>query len=148
MLIAKAFIKPDISDASKTQVAHDCSLFSSMLSSLLIVSKTGVEKLLTFGEVDRLEAPLLKKLVTIAKFLPVFVFTSIFRIVGTAFIFYSDLVIGPLIIASVLFLPFIVLSGSKWCCLEDLSLAELLKGVVGELGTITVWGRLLCSGAS
>ena len=138
--------------------------YSAVLSSLIAISKAGIEKLLTFGEENVMDVPLLQKLKTITKYIPVFAITSVFRIVGftevaarffTTFTSLAHLFLGAglsqisgfqlimnfVTIICALVLPFLVLSLSKCCCLEDLSMSELLEGAVGEFGTITVWGR-------
>ena len=137
--------------------------YSAVLSSLIAISKAGIEKLLMFGEENMMDEPILKKLKTIAKYLPVFAPTSVFRITGfipvvdritITFNYLAQVIFGagfsqakkmffihPTIIFLAMFLPFVTLSLSKCCCLEDLSLSELFEGAVGEFGTITVWGR-------
>ena len=57
-------------------------IYSAVFSSLIAISKAGIEKLLMFGEENMMDEPILKKLKTIAKYLPVFALTSVFRITG------------------------------------------------------------------
>ena len=132
-----------------------------MISSLLAISKAGVEKLLVFGEENMLDVPLWKKITITLKYLPVFLLTSTFRTIGYAtgccVNKSSDSIsntISNYISAATLLLLFMValsLIGFKLLCnlstrccgagfLDDLSIAEIFEGALGEMFSITVWG--------
>ena len=115
--------------------------YSVVLSSLIAIPKAGIETLLMFGEDNMMDEPILKKLKTIAKYLPVFALTSVFRITGfipvvdritITFNYLAQVIFGagfsharkmffihPTIIFLAMFLPFVTLSLSKCCCLEE-----------------------------
>ena len=113
----------------------------SAVSSILTISKAGIENMLNYRtENNMTNASFSTKICLLIKFLPVFVSTTIFRITGLIAIEFIDQ--GSLMVGiAAVFLPLLAMTMSKLCCLEDLNMSELLRGSLGELGGITVWGR-------
>lgn len=119
--------------------------FSSAASSLLIIAKAGVENLLTFGSVNKMEdQPCSAILCSFVKYVPLFFFTTVFRITGLLAPTSIDIADNRriLILLGPLLLPPVTLVLAKWFCLKNLSIIEILQGSLGELGGITVWGKL------
>ena len=126
-------------------------------SSLVMIAKSGAENFLTFGAENKLsdERYIWSKLITQAKFIPVFLLTGFFR-VGTLALcstltndVMTYLVVVPPI---VLGLPLIVLLIIKMCgklhgddnlvpAPHHLSLTEIGQGLLGEQTCIVLWGR-------
>ena len=129
-------------------------MYSSLCSSILIIGKGGVENLLTFGKDDKMtNALILQKLKMIAKYSPVFVLTSFFRIgcmASTTLLagvgidgygvnaFVSEAQFAALLIFAV---PLASLLLCKYF-LPWVTVGELVQGVVSEAFTITVWGDI------
>ena len=125
----------------------------SLCSSFLTIGKAGTENLLTFGKEDKMAgASLLQKLKMVAKYSPVFVLTTVFRVgcltsttyaagLGTDGYGINALAHGVSFAAPLIFtVPLIVLLLCK-CFLPLVTVGELIEGVVGEAFTITVWGE-------
>ena len=126
---------------------------ASLSVSFFVIAKAGTESLLTFGEVNRLaDAPLCLQLKMIAKYSPVFMLTTFFRagcLCSTAIAagvgsdgygvnsgFYGALFSAPLVLA----VPLVTLTLLKWF-LPEVTLDNLVLGVLGETFTITVFGN-------
>ena len=110
------------------------------------MAKAGVEALLTFGIEDKMtDATFAVKLRHFARYGPVFVVTSMHRVTGLVAVHFLDVAIfdvamlilgvGPPVMS------LLALVLSKACFLHDVLLSELLVGVIGEMFTITIWGR-------
>ena len=128
-------------------------MYSSLCSSFLTIGKGGVENLLTFGKEDKVtDTSLLQKLKLLARYSPVFVLTTFFRIgclTSTTFLagvgsdgygvnaFASQ---AEFAVPLVFVVPLIVLLLCK-CFLPTLSVGEVVQGVISEAFTITVWGK-------
>ena len=126
----------------------------SLCSSFFTISKAGIENLLTFGEENKMaNISLCQQLKMIAKFSPVFVLTTFFRVgclcstttaagvgsygygaVNTGF--YGAAFSVPLVLA----VPIVVLVLLKWF-LSEVTLGNLVQGVLGEAFTITTFGK-------
>ena len=130
------------------------SRFLSMVSSLIVIRKTGVESFLLFGEQDLLHGIGLKtQLGLFAFYCPVFVFTALFRIgslaVGSMAIAWSDgSGKGFLFLQRLLFVllpPFLPLLAflllMKWSKkLEDIGTAQVFEGAISAISTVNLWG--------
>ena len=113
-----------------------------MVSSLLVITKNGVEAFLSSGPDNKQEdSSTCSKLYNLVKYAPAFLFTSLFRISGMVAATSIDThgywrvwlmnLFGPFI------LPFLTLVCAKGCCmLQNLTLTEILRGSIGELGTL------------
>ena len=123
----------------------------SLCCSFLTIGKGGVENFLTFGKENKMAGvSTLQKLKLITKFSPVFVLTTFFRAgcICTASIaagvgrdgygvnagFYGASFSFPLIIS----VPIAILVLLK-CFLVEMTLVDLVHGVLGETFTITIW---------
>ena len=123
----------------------------SLCCSFFTIGKGGVENFLTFGKENKMAGiSTLQKLKLITKFSPVFVLTTFFRAgcICTASIaagvgndgygvnagFYGASFSFPLIIS----VPIAILVLLK-CFLTEMTLVDLVHGVLGETFTITVW---------
>ena len=130
-------------------------------SSFFTISKAGIENLLTFGEENKLaNISLCQQLKMTAKFSPVFVLTTFFRVgclcsttmaagvgsYGYAAVntgFYGAAFSVPLVLA----VPLVVLVFVKIYpsllkrFLSEVTLAHLVQGVLGEAFTITTFGK-------
>ena len=127
-----------------------------MVSSLIVIGKTGVESFLLFGEQDLLHGIGLKtQLGLFAFYCPVFVFTALFRIgigslaVGPMAIAWSDgSGKGFLFLQRLLFVllpPFLPLLAflllMKWSKkLEDIGTAQVFEGAISAISTVNLWG--------
>ena len=119
---------------------------SSLLSSILMIGKSGAESHLTFGKENLLEQTgrgfkgLLGKIKLLAIYSPVFCLTAAFRLTALAIILTADsqlvLVLLPLSVLA----PFVVLFLMKLCRLKDLSVVEIAEAVLGEQTTHSLWG--------
>ena len=124
------------------------SSISSILSSLLMISKSGAESYLTFGEENKLEicgrgwGGLLSKLKLLATYSPVFLVTAVFRLSAAVVVFSwdQDFGIWVLLLGVLIAIPSFLLLLLKLCKLKDLSAVDLLEGVVGEMTTHSLWG--------
>ena len=127
----------------------DATTISCLLSSLFTVAKAGIEALLTFGIEDKMaDAPFAFKLLQIARYGPVFAVTTMHRVTGLLAVHFVDFGDSPdassftlLLAALPHFMSMLALILSKSCFLQDILLSELLVGVIGEMFTITIWGR-------
>ena len=126
---------------------------ASLCSSFFTISKAGIENLLTFGEENKMaNIPLCQQLKMIAKFSPVFVLTTFFRAgclcsttmaagVGSdGYGVNSGFYAAPFSVPLVLAVPLVVLVLLKWF-LPEVTLGDLMQGVLGEAFTITVFGK-------
>ena len=125
---------------------------SSLASSIVMIGKAGAESYLTFGKENLIEQTghgrqgLLRKLKLFASYAPVFVATTSSRIIALAVVFNWQPIIGfllflPLsIIAPILLLLMMKLFAS----MKDLTVVDLVLGVIGEQSTTCRWGRYLC----
>jgi len=136
-----------------TPRALDWTVYSSLCSSFLTIGKGGVENLLTFGKDDKVtDTSLLQKLKLLARYGPVFVLTTFFRIgclTSTTFLagvgsdgygvnaFASQ---AEFAVPLVFVVPLVVLLLCK-CFLPTLTVGEVVQGVISEAFTITVWGK-------
>eukprot|EP00092_Neocalanus_flemingeri_P002204 GFUD01002344.1.p1 GENE.GFUD01002344.1~~GFUD01002344.1.p1 ORF type:complete len:451 (-),score=84.54 GFUD01002344.1:67-1419(-) len=122
-----------------------------MLSSVVMIGKTGAENLLSFGQTNQMLAwdrqtnqmesvGLGQKLYLLAKFTPVITFTAVFRLGTLACVWassYNGLII---ILPMATVVPFLILLLAKCCCMSDLSVSDLVRGVTAEVSTLTLWG--------
>ena len=125
---------------------------ASLCSSFLTISKAGIENLLTFGEENKMaDISLCHRLKTIAKFSPVFILTTFFRAgclcsttiaagvgsygYGVNSGFYAAAFSVPLVLA----VPLLALVLFKWF-LPDVTLGNLVEGVLAEAFTISLFG--------
>ena len=120
---------------------------SSLLSSVLMIGKSGAESHLTFGRENLLEQTgpgwrgLLKKLKLLARYSSVFIATAAFRLTAMAVVFTEDKNLWLLAMMSLSFVaPSILLLLAKICALKDLSVGELWSSGLGELSTHSMWG--------
>ena len=121
---------------------------SSFLSSVLMIGKSGAESYLTFGNDNLIELAvgglqgLLRKLKLLAIYSPMFVATTASRLTALAVMFTWDtaamgIVLLPLSLAA----PTLLLLLTKLCKLKDLSVLDLVKAVLGEQTTHSLWGK-------
>ena len=125
----------------------------SLCSSFFTISKAGIENLLTFGEKNKMaDISICQQLKMIAKFSPVFILTTVFRAgclcsstmaagvgsygFGVNSGFYAAAFSVPLVLA----VPLMVLVLFKWF-LPEVTLDNLVQGVLGEAFTITLFGK-------
>ena len=120
---------------------------NSMLSSVLMIGKSGAESHLTFGRENLLEQTgpgwrgLLKKLRLLAVYSPVFIATTCSRLTALAVALTYDLLLGLVIFLPLsLAAPSLLLLLTKICALKDLSAVDLVKAVLGEQTTHSLWG--------
>ena len=126
---------------------------ASLCSSFFTISKAGIENLLTFGEKNKMaDISICQQLKMIAKFSPLFILTTVFRAgclcsstmaagvgsygFGVNSGFYAAAFSVPLVLA----VPLIVLVLFKWF-LPEVTLDNLVQGVLGEAFTITLFGK-------
>ena len=135
---------------------------NSLFSGVVIIGKSGAESYLTFGSqnllehtgteeqksslIDKLKGGLwglLNKLKILAAYSPAFIATAASRLTAmavvlqyTLFTFTQVLVYLPLSLV----LPSTILFIAKSKALEDLSAVDLVKAVIGEMTTHTLWG--------
>ena len=122
------------------------SSISSLLSSVVMIGKSGAESHLTFGSENLLEQTgpgwrgLLKKLKLLSVYSPVFIATTCSRLTAFA-VTLSFATLGLILFLPLsLAVPSIVLFLTKICALKDLSAVDLVKGVLGEQTTHSLWG--------
>ena len=120
---------------------------SSILSSLLMIGKSGAESYLTFGEENKLEKcgegwqGLINKLKLLATYSPVFLATALFRLSALSIVLAWNPGFGVLQVLLVgIVAPSLLLLLMKLCKLKNLSVVEILEGVIGELTTHSLWG--------
>ena len=114
-----------------------------MVSSILMLGKGAAENLLTFGEDNKLlDQPFGKKIVLLLQYVPVMAMTGFFRIGAIAAMAAWSDNSGVFILPLVLLLPLATMILLKIFVLKDLSVLDLVKGLMGELSTITIWGSL------
>ena len=117
---------------------------SAMASSLLMIGKSSALNFLTLGQENKMEdRNSLAKLKIIGKFLPVFLLRASFRVIGLAACLAWDIeVFLYILLPAVLVLPLLVLLLVKLCGhLGNLSVIDLVKGCVGEMSSIVLWGE-------
>ena len=120
---------------------------SSLLSSVVMIGKSGAESYLIFGRENLLEQTgpgwrgLLKKLKFLATYSPVFIATASFRLTALAVVFTEDLFLWFSLLCISVVAPSILLSLTKICALKDLSVAELWQSALGEISTHSLWGN-------
>ena len=118
------------------------SALSSIASSLLIITKAGIENLLAPGIND---ATFREKIPLFLKYAPVFLLTTSFRVIGllatTSIEIEKEYQFFVISFAPIL-LPFVTLVCAKCFCRKDISVIEIFGGSLGALGGITVWGKL------
>ena len=124
----------------------------SLSSSFFTICKAGTESLLTFGQENKMaDASLCQQMKLIAKFSPVFLMTTFFRAgclcsttiaagvgsygYGVNSGFYAAAFSVPLVLT----VPLLVLVLLKWF-LPEVTLGNLVQGVLGEALTITLTG--------
>ena len=115
-----------------------------MLSSLLMIGKSGAESFLTFGSENKLAANrnIISQLMLMAKLSPPFLLTAFFRISSLSLCFACNDITFYIILPVALILPILVLSMLKLCGrLPHLVEADLAKGTAGELTSIVLWGN-------
>ena len=126
---------------------------SAIASSLVVITKAGIENLLTNNFEDKMQsASCAKNLLLITKYFPVFLLTTCFRIVGllaATSIEISNEYCWLAMIFAPLVLPFLTLVCAKschlictkCCYLKDITVTDMLRGSLGSLGGFTVWGK-------
>ena len=116
---------------------------SSVVTSILLIGKSGAESSFTFSsEISFEKLPLKKKIGLILWFAPVYILTAVFRILTLALLTDRHLIYPWLALALGLplsILLFLKLAG--WESLEDLTPGQILLGVLGELTSISLWGQ-------
>lgn len=111
---------------------------SSLLSSILMIGKSGAESYLTFGKENLLEQTgtgwrgLLNKLKLLGIYSPVFCVTAAFRLTALAVIFNIGALGMIILLPFSLGAPFLLLFFMKLCCLKDLSVVEIGEAALGE----------------
>ena len=120
---------------------------SSILSSLLMIGKSGAESYLTFGEENKLEKRgegwqgLINKLKLLATYSPVFLATALFRLSALSIVLAWNPGFGVLQVLLVgIVAPSLLFLLMKLCKVKDLSVVEILEGVLAELTTHSLWG--------
>ena len=120
---------------------------SSLLSSIVMIGKSGAESYLTFGSENLLEETgpgwrgLLKKLKLLAIYAPVFIATTSARLTALAVVFTWDLGLGVIVLLPLsLAGPGLMLLLTKMCALKDLSVVDLVTAALGEMTTHSLWG--------
>ena len=120
---------------------------NALVSSILVIGKSGAESYLTFGQDNLLEkcgpgfTGLLKKLKLLATYAPVFTATALYRLSATGIIITWEPGMMGMLIGITIAILFGLLLLIKMCKLDDLTLADLLEGVVREITTHTLWGE-------
>ena len=117
-----------------------------MSSSLLVMAKSGAESFLTFGQDNKLrERNIMGKLKQIAKLILVFLLTAGFRVTTLSVTMAWDhCTFLFILLPAVIILPVLVLLLVKLCGkqqLQQLRVAEIVQGVVGEMTSIVLWGE-------
>ena len=119
---------------------------SSLLSSVVMIGKSGAESYLTFGSENLLEQTgpgwrgLLKKLRLLATYAPVFIATTSSRLTASAVVFMWDYAWGLIVFLPIFFLPLFLLSILNPRALKDLSMVDMVKAALGEITTHSLWG--------
>ena len=120
---------------------------SSLLSSMLVISKSGAESYLTFGGENKLEncgsgwKGFLNKLRLLATYSPVFFVTAVYRLSAAEIIFTWDDWFGVYItLPLAIGVPSLLLVLMKPYKIDDLSAMEVLEAVIGEVTTHSLWG--------
>ena len=122
-----------------------------IISSTLVIGKVGSENILMKGEVNMLEEKcFFEKVLLILQYTPVMVLTCMFRLGGSAIVFYHPSFLLPLSPALSLFLTWayvalnaplllILLTLLKpWCSsLRKLTPMHLAEGIMGEFVTVS-----------
>jgi hypothetical protein len=98
---------------------------SAMISYLVIIAKAGVVNFLWFGNSNKIvDIGLGQKLCLLARYIPVFNLTSVFRLSTVICIINSTVPVGiPILLFFSTFLPFLILLSSKCCSLTDLTVS-------------------------
>jgi len=120
---------------------------SSLLSSVVMIGKSGAESYLTFGRENLLEQTgpgwrgLLNKIKLLAVYSPVFIATTSARLTALAVeLTYTPSFATALLLPSSLAVPSMLVLLTKICALKDLSVVDLVKGLLGEQTTHSLWG--------
>ena len=118
---------------------------SSLLSSVLIIGKSGAESHLTFGSENLLAQTgwrgLLKKLKLLAIYAPVFIATTSSRLTALAVVFTWGSGTGAFVFLPLsLGTPILLFLSSKFWALKDLSVLDISRAVLGEQTTHSLWG--------
>jgi len=116
-----------------------------LASSVIMISKTGAENLLSDGETNKLQdLHFGQKLLVLAKYLPVMITTACFRLGSLAILRTGGPRTGywtSFLLISVWLLLFLILLLSKCCCLTGISVFGIFQGIAAECSTITVWSK-------
>ena len=116
---------------------------SSVVTSILLIGKSGAESSLTFSnQISFDEVRLKKKIGLLLWFAPVYILSALFRIITLALLTDRDLFFPWAALA--LGLPLsvlLILKLARFKSLEDLTPGCILLGVLGELTSITLWGE-------
>ena len=113
---------------------------TAVVSSILMIGKTGAESFLTFGCFGQFEeASFPKKLLLIGKYTPVFALTSVSRI-GTLSSTNKDNVYMFIIFFKTC-LPFMVAFGLRLLRKNYFTVGEICQGVLTEVTGMYEWGR-------
>ena len=113
-----------------------------MLTSLVMIGKSGAENFLTFKENKLAGKNIFSKFKMLAKLSPPFLLTAIFRISTISLCFARNELTYYLFLPVAFVLPFIFLAMLKLCgFLQDFLVADLARGTAGELTSIVLWGN-------
>ena len=120
---------------------------SSMLSSVVMIGKSGAECYLTFGVENLIEQTeggwrgLLQKIKLLATYAPVFIATASSRLTAFAVLFAYERTELIALVPLSLVAPSLIFSLVKPCgVLKDLSVHQVVEAVLGEQTTHSLWG--------
>ena len=119
---------------------------NSLLSSVLMIGKSGAESHLTFGRENLLEQTgpgwrgLFKKLKLLTTYSPVFIATAAFRLTALAVVFTENFFWFYTMMLLSVVPPTMLFLLTKICALKDLSVMDLWISEMGEISTISLWG--------
>ena len=116
--------------------------YPTMLTSLVMIGKSGAENFLTFKENKLAGKSIFSTFKMLAKLSPPFLLTAIFRISTIALCFACNELTFYLFLPVAFVLPFIFLTLLKLCgYLQEFLVADLARGTAGELTSIVLWGN-------
>ena len=113
-----------------------------MVTSLIMIGKSGAENFLTFKENKLAGKNIFSTFKMLANLSPPFLFTAAFRISTISLCFACNELTFYLFLPLTFLLPFIFLAILKLCgYLQDFLVADLARGTAGELTSIVLWGN-------
>ena len=116
-----------------------------MLSSLVMMAKTAAEDHLTFGRENMMaDLGIFRKLILLAKFIPLFFFTGLFRTgaVASAFVLSPSFIFILIFMLCLSILMIVMICMKISVRLSSLTIADVVQGSVGEVLGIVLWVRL------